>query len=90
MTDLRQDTEVRSTLQEMGLSIDQIWKMGDGDLAFFMRNKVCLLGKTWTDALLESQPSIKDGEVHWSWWFEIATPEQWIRALVKAWKGAKE
>jgi len=39
MSDVRQDPEVRSTLQEMGLSIYQIWKMGDGDLAFWMMDQ---------------------------------------------------
>ena len=80
MNNIRCREYVRETLQDMGLAIDQIWAMGDGDLAFFMRDKcdseaymrelhiMCGNRANFTDAQIYS-----------------LTPEQMIQTAVKAW-----
>jgi len=76
--DIRRDPKVRQTLQDMGLAIDQIWAMGNGDLAFFMRDKC--VEKYWYSHLffLGEFRDAEDAIKH-------ATLTQWIIAAAKAW-----
>ena len=52
----------------------QIWSVGIGDLAFFMRDKCDK--RDWTNALLSID--MED------------SPQKWIKAAVKAWEAKDE
>jgi len=53
-----------------------------GDLAFWMRDQCDQ--DAWLQALFEQCPHIENEPLYGT------TPEQWIRAAVAAWEGAKE
>ena len=87
--DIRRDPKVRQTLQDMGLAIDQIWAMGNGDLAFFMRDASDR--EAWEFYLVEEwyrdkYRSFASNSRHA---FQHSTPEQWIDAAVKVWEAKK-
>ena len=71
------DLSQLSSLDETVLcSIPDTIKMSTWELAGFMRDKARSRTMEWAKALMSVQSDKTHDGVHWSWWFELATPEQ--------------